>query len=279
MEEKRFRLSPLFINFSNHSAKARIISIMKTKKSSFAVTLLAWMLVIGMAIVFATSAIEVNAESSDIVLPAPSHGVPGNNSNYTESEYAALMALKTDDYLMLTVREFKKKYILGSIGAIYHGYNHNDANADFMKTLLYTNKESHPNSVSSCVVVELAEHFSDAYPSTDFIPAMSATVYRQGGIMYATHANKQDQNGEYYAGQLWYIMDWDYSESLTVGERDDVLNGVIDGIQALLESKAREQIGDYDDITHEIEELLKKLNNASITVEVLVEKYELIEIK
>ena len=56
MEAKKGKFMPLCINFSKNAVKERIISIMKIKKISLIMSLLAVVFVVGMAVVFMTSA-------------------------------------------------------------------------------------------------------------------------------------------------------------------------------------------------------------------------------
>ncbi|MFM1652963.1 M56 family metallopeptidase [Brevibacillus sp. B_LB10_24] len=58
LEEKKSGLSPLTSNFSKNSIEERIISIMKTKKTSITAILLAIVIVAGTVTVFATSALN-----------------------------------------------------------------------------------------------------------------------------------------------------------------------------------------------------------------------------
>lgn len=73
MEEKKSTLTPLCNSFSKNAIEERITAIMKIKKTSVVATLVAFSLIIGVTIVFATSATPVsargNTQNSTMVSP------------------------------------------------------------------------------------------------------------------------------------------------------------------------------------------------------------------
>ncbi|MEJ8548655.1 M56 family metallopeptidase [Brevibacillus borstelensis] len=75
LEEKKSGLSPMISNFSKNSIEERIISIMKTKKTSITTMLLAIVIAAGIVTVFATSALDKTEAApsveSDAVESAP----------------------------------------------------------------------------------------------------------------------------------------------------------------------------------------------------------------
>ncbi|WIV12929.1 M56 family metallopeptidase [Proteiniborus sp. MB09-C3] len=149
LEEKKGSLTPLVNNFSKNSIEERIVSIMKMKKISSVSIILAIILVFGIGVVFATSAGTSESPNStkqlalneDKVLHYQLPGTPGNHSGYTEKEYETLMTLKTDDYRQLKTQDFLDILQQNNAYMIYTGYNPNDENVDFLKTLQYSLSE------------------------------------------------------------------------------------------------------------------------------------------
>lgn len=93
LEEKKSGLSPLSSHFSRNSIEERLISIMKTKKTSISAILLAVAIVAGTVTVFATSALDNTPDNTEAVpgLEIPmSESVP---SLYQGESTTALMPI------------------------------------------------------------------------------------------------------------------------------------------------------------------------------------------
>jgi hypothetical protein len=190
---------------------------------------------------------EENTEtgSRDEAVHYPAPGTDNNHSGYTEKEYEALMDLKTDDYRELSVSEFDTK--AKSIQMIYNGYNPNDENVDFMKTLLYSTTEL-------------------VYAENQETPIISIS----------TAANKKTDMNEYYGAKLNYAIKWKIANKdiTTVGERDDVLNTCQNSVQSLLESKNRDGLQKNNIVAllqTECDALAEKLSSQSISIEIVIE--------
>jgi beta-lactamase regulating signal transducer with metallopeptidase domain len=102
LEEKKSRLSPLVNNFSKNAVEERIVSIMKMKKTSIAGIFLAFVLVIGTAIAFATNAtdkVPVGAPESNISLSG-SGSSPAKKLNiketYNMGNYSEFLKVEND---------------------------------------------------------------------------------------------------------------------------------------------------------------------------------------
>lgn len=188
---------------------------------------------------------NIETGSNDRVIQYPVPGVKNNHSMYTEDEYAALMDLETDNYPGLCVNDFDAK--AESVQKIYSGYNPNDENADFMKTLFYSATEL-------------------VYAENNETPMISIS----------TAANKRTDTNEYYGAELNYEIYWTISnkDKTTVGQRDDILNTCQNSIQSILESKNRDELKKNNMVSQlqsEYDGLAKKLSGASITLEIVIE--------
>lgn len=190
---------------------------------------------------------KIETGSHDKVIRYPAPGTENNHSGYTEEECATLMSLKTDDYRELSVNEFDTK--AKSIQMIYDGYNLNDENADFMKTLFYS-------------AMELV------YAQNNETPMISIS----------TAANKRTDTNEYYGAELNYAIYWTIAnkDKTTVGERDDILNTCQNSIQSILESKNRDELQKNNIVTllqSEYDALAKELSSAPISLKIVIESF------
>lgn len=70
LEEKKNHFSPLINNFSKNAIEERIVSIMKSKKTTLLGILIAFVIVVGTVIVFATNAENSGANSDGSINPA-----------------------------------------------------------------------------------------------------------------------------------------------------------------------------------------------------------------
>jgi beta-lactamase regulating signal transducer with metallopeptidase domain len=126
LEEKKGRLFPLATHFSKNAIEERIVSIMKSKKTSLAGMLLALALVAGTTTVFATSAAADNPlkpQQSPVNLPNQSLNTEG--ASYSQSTLSSYVN-KTDGktyyswdkgvtWTPLTDAEFKAKYPVADV--------------------------------------------------------------------------------------------------------------------------------------------------------------------
>lgn len=241
--------------------KKRIFSIMDMSKKKTGVAIICGILLVtlGTGFTFAANANasidntqvqRTEAGNNDEVVRYPTPGTFNNNSSYTDEEYAALMALKTEDYRELSVSEFDSKFV--SVGMIYNGYNPNDENADFMKTLLYSSMEL-------------------VYSESNETPMISIS----------TGINKQMGNNEYYGAEMNFEIYWTISNEveMTVGERDDILNACENSIQSTLEGKSRDELQSDDfatELKSEFDTLANELSNNSISLKIVFESLSLV---
>lgn len=261
LEEKRSRRTPLVNNFSKNAIEERIVSIMKIKKTSLMRILLAFVLVFSTAIVFATSAVasaaadskDQSVENEDTVIHYLTHGTPGNHSGYAEADYETLMELKTDNYRQMTTREFLDNMKQNNIDTVYGGYNPNDENVDFLKTLQYS-------------FAELIAEWDAEYGYAPSKP----------GVSISTASNKKNADGVYYGAKLDFTIFWTGTEQLTVGERDDTLNAALEQIQQILEQKTKKQIGIIEDLNADYQKVAEQISNSKIKVTIQIDEYKVV---
>lgn len=249
LEERKSRFAPLSSSFSKNGVEERIKGILKEKKATVLSVALAVLLVAGTVTVFATSAAAQNATP-----PAPDGNTPfryalpgeaGNHSGYTEADYTALMALKTDGYREETLAGFNARF--ASASHLWGGYNPKDENIEFLVTLGYSAAEIVADEWGE-VAVELV----------------------------TTGSNINVGTGDYYGAQLDYAVRWEIADpdKLTVGARDDMLNRCHVGVQTILEAKTKEELADADIVAAmqaECNALAKECSTSAMSVAIKVQ--------
>ncbi len=239
LEEEKNYFMPLVNNFSKNAIEERIISIMKMKKTSRITILITVLIVIGVTIIFATSAVDKKDTAS---------GKKDNHSSYRDEDYTELMSLKTTQYRQLKVSEFDSQ--VERVQTLYTGYNPNDENVDFMQTLLYA-------------TTELGAAINNDVPI----------------LSVGTGSNKKTDNDGYYGAELSYDICWNISnkEEVTVGERDDTLNACQNSIQSILESKSRDELRNKlfpTQLQLEFDTLAKEHTNDYMSVQIVVSHFK-----
>lgn len=225
LEERRSRFAPLCTSFSKNGVEERIKGIMKWKKATVFSIVLALVLVAGTVTVFATSAMgsgeepasaagaDPGSDVSDSVFRYALPGETGNHSGYSQEDYAALMALKTEGYREETLSDFNTR--IKPYHLLYAGYNNRDENISFLVTLSYSSTE---------------------------------IVYGENGEkpmeMVHTAVNHNQDSDTYYGAEMDYEVYWEIPDTaaVTVAQRDDALNRCHAGIQASLEEKSWEEL-------------------------------------
>lgn len=258
LEERRSRFAPLCTSFSKNGVDERIKGIMKWKKTTVVSVLMALVLVAGAVTVFATSAManagEPAPSGSGNVAPTGSvntagfryalPGEAGNHSGYSDENYAALMALKTEGYREETLADFNARF--RPLHLLYSGYNNRDENIEFLVTLGY---------------------------STDEI------VYGENGEtpmeMVGTAVNHNTGTSQYYGAEMDYEVRWNISNpaTITVARRDDTLNRCHVGIQAIFEEKSWDELnstGIMGLMQRDCDALAKTLSNSDIKLNIYI---------
>lgn len=161
------------------------------------------------------------------------------------------MTLKTDSYRQMTTQDFLDTLKEENIDTIYAGYNLNDENVDFLKTLEY-----------SCA--ELYAQLDTEYGQT------SSTPY----VSISTASNEENSDGEYYGAELTFTVYWTGTGQLTVGGRDDALNLSLEKIQEILEQKDQSQVGNMEDLNTDFQKLAEQMSNSKIKVSIQIDEYK-----
>lgn len=104
MEEKKSGLVPFYSSFSKNAIEERIKAIMKIKKTSFGAIIFTIILIIGVAVLFATSAKSAPYEDS---LKEALTRIPGEE--FTKEESKKLFSLWIDDYEEMSVADYRDK--------------------------------------------------------------------------------------------------------------------------------------------------------------------------
>ena len=160
------------------------------------------------------------------------------------------MALKTDNYRQMTTSDFLDVLQQKNIDMVYGGYNPNDENVDFLKTLQYS-------------MSELFAKWDAEYEQTPTSPNFSTR----------TASNKMNADGKYYGAALDFTLSWTGTDQLTVGERDDTLNAILEQIQQIVEQKTESQVGNIEDLDADFQELAGQISNSKITVAIQINNY------
>ena len=232
MEEKKSRLTPLCNNFSKNAIEERITAIMKLKKTSLISILTAFILVISLTAVFATSA------AAKTNYPA---SVP--NTDFTEEEYARLLALRYKGYEAMTVAEFQKK--------VWHDTD----TKEYMAVLeefsqdeaLYSLKDS--NEISGFLFYTLEPLTAEKWQTRNY------------GDYVATSFSDAADNAalEYFINLT--ITD---NTALTVKEYSIAVPGIKTALQNFLKEKTKEELQDEQGI----------LDSLAIETDAFIKKYE-----
>ncbi|WP_160037075.1 M56 family metallopeptidase [Paenibacillus sp. An7] len=157
LEEKKSGLSPIISNFSKNPTEERIISIMKTKKTSITTMLLAIAITAGIVTVFATSALDKSEAAPGVESPTAESApalylgestttlmpidltltkldVPNLMDKLNASKYRAIYV---DNEMVLRVASDNSIQISKDKGVVWDKYNTNDVNAtEFANWLL-----------------------------------------------------------------------------------------------------------------------------------------------
>lgn len=96
MEERKSGLSPFYNSFSKNAVEERITAIMRHRKASALAVFAAVLLIAGVTVCFATSAVS----AEEAAAPRPSAG-------FTEAEYEKLLALKLEGYEDMSVADYQ----------------------------------------------------------------------------------------------------------------------------------------------------------------------------
>lgn len=211
MAEHRSKLAPFYSGFSRNAVEERITAIMKIKKHSLIMVLISVMIVAGMTAVFVTSA---SAQNIDLI--AANSGIP-----YTSEEYDKLLSLQFDGYEDMSIAEYQKKVIeILENSEDYPGLILKQMwqDKDFAK-MRYSNK--------------LSSFYFDTLMPILYLP--QGRFFGYPNSAYATQGN----------GIILKYTFLDENQ-LTVGEYSQAMQGFINDLYLLLESKDVLDLQDED---------------------------------
>jgi len=213
MEEKRNGISPLYNNFSKNAIEERITAIMKIKKTSLIAGLLAVVLITGVTTVFATTA---NADKVDSLSAI-------SDTAFTTEEYDKLISLQIDGYQDMTIAEYREKALTLMDTEEYVNLIERMWQDEQLQNMRYTNETA--NFLFNTLIPITAENWEQR----DFGNYVQSSYSAQtdGGIL------------EYSITRT--ILD---ADRLTVGEHDRAIQGVMNGLNELWQSKNSTELQD-----------------------------------
>ena len=231
MEVKKSGLMPLCNHFSKNAIEERITAIMKLRKISRPAILLAAGLIIGFTAAFATSATYSSAADHTTVPAAPdtsadmpqadASDMPDNS--FTKEEYDALLALQFDGYERMTVSEYQNKAWIFTDTEEYRDLLERFSQSTVLYDLRYEDGT--------------ASFFFNLYEPLTAERWQSRTF--DGGTMTSFPGTSDNAMLEYTV-----TLSVKQPDILTVGEYDAARQGMMDGMNALLQERTREQLQD-----------------------------------
>ena len=257
MEVKKSGLMPLCNHFSKNAIEERITAIMKLRKISRPAILLAAGLIIGFTAAFATSATYSSAADHTTVPAAPdtsadmpqadASDMPDNS--FTKEEYDALLALQFDGYERMTVSEYQNKAWIFTDTEEYRDLLERFSQSTVLYDLRYEDGT--------------ASFFFNLYEPLTAERWQSRTF--DGGTMTSFPGTSDNAMLEYTV-----TLSVKQPDILTVGEYDAARQGMMDGMNALLQERPREQLQDeaYMEkvILEGIDSLEEKWSNDSLEI-------------
>ncbi|MNO62450.1 Regulatory protein BlaR1 [compost metagenome] len=234
MEEKKRSFMPLCNSFSRNAIEERITAIMKTGKISITAVLVAVVLTVGVTMTLATTAADKSTSQSDM-----------SSTSFSSEEYDKLLALRIDKYKELSVAEFRDHVWSIIDTSDYLALLERMLQDTELQKIRYTNE-----TVSFL--------FNTLNP-------IIAENWEQQRFPY--YAQSKDATLEYEI--TFIIADKD---QLTVGEYEQAIRGMIDGLQQFISGKSNEELQDEAAmqlrIQQEISRLSKQFNSSSLSLNV-----------
>lgn len=259
MEEKKTGFMSICNNFSKNTAKERIIAIMKIKKRSFFSICAAAFLIIGVSMIFATSAEQkkgipesnhINQED-EILTTSVLKNISTTSKEesaetiLTKEEYNEIKSLQFEGYKDMTISEYRKKAM------------------EFTDTIEHRNKIekiSHNESLYNLRYQdEVANFFFNLYQP------VTAENYEDRTFNHAVYIMK---NGKSICSLEYQIIRTLYNpEKVTMKEHETALKGIMNGLEEFLQSKSLEQLTEetiYIEIEKECNRLSKLFETDAI---------------
>lgn len=254
MEARKSGLMPLYNNFSKNAIEERITAIMKLKKISRPVTLLAMGLIIGVAALFVTSASYVSAaNNTDNASDHPENTAYMPDTSFTKEEYDALLALRFEDFMNMTISEYQEKIWSVTDTMEYMSLLDRFSQSTALLDLRYANE----TASFLFNILEPLTAGDGKWRTRDF-----------GGYTATSFSGTSD-NASLEYNIFLTIEDPDV---LTVGEYDASRQGMMTGLEQLLQNRTIEQLKDevymQDKILTGIDSLKQKWSSDPLSIDV-----------
>ncbi len=288
LESRRTRFSPLTSGFSKNALEERIGAIMKSKTVTTAGLIAAVVLVAVVTAVFATTAPGRKSESpvaqavtgvqissggaiaqyGETWIPytgfEEGKADPETGHFYTKAQYDAVAALKTQGYESLSIAQFNRTLYAalygGSDTALVMAYDmvlndipREDPLASFLLNTAQASLGEYQN--------RLNEVFSGEQRDASFRGQAGRT---ETADVYGDRVEVGFAQASY---TFYYrILDQDH---LTVQERDNFLQSILDGMQAWLDGRPAKELTDRQAMKKAVEAELDRLGKAASTAEIV----------
>lgn len=268
MEAERGGLAPLcsglLSKLGKNAMEERITAIMKIKKKSALAGILAAVLVISVATVFATSATEAAgtveteqdnkaAKGSEAARASSIQRNTASAANFTEEEYDMLLALKFDGYEDMSISEFRDK-----VWALTDTEGYNDIIDRFFKDeMIYTVYETRKGT--------------DSNETYDFLynvlgPVMGEQPISFSGCAQTDFPSASENASLEYTGTLT-ILD---ADRITVGEYIWARQGIVDDMGIILQDLSVTELRD--------EELMKVFIDEAVMNTIMTYQYNVLQV-
>lgn len=212
MEEKKSSLVPFGSSFSKTAIEERITAIMKIKKTSFVMLVIAAAMIVSITAVFATSAASDAGASERI-----------SDTDFTDAEYQQLFALKYDGYEKMSVSEYQERIWKDTDTKTYMELLERVSQDD----AIYGQRDI--NDISGFLHYTLMPLIGEKWKSHEF-----------SGYAVTDYPYPRDQANFEYTFTLT-ILD---ADKLTVGEYVDAGVGMRRGLKDILKGRSAEELQD-----------------------------------
>lgn len=222
-----------FIAFGNHfgrnAVEERVVAIMKWREASFYKKLLAAVLIVGVLAVFAASTLTMEVSAVDNEVSAAKDMASLPDTDFTEEEYAKLLALQFDGYEDMSVAQYQEKVWAYTDTVPYRNLLERFSQCE----ALYAARND--NETAAFLFYVLEPLTAEKWQKRDF-----------GGYVLATGSSASDENSISDNAMLEYdiTLSLKMPEALTVRAYDEARKGMINGLADFLRSRTKEQLQD-----------------------------------
>ena len=228
MEAAKSGLLPFCNNFSKNAIEERITAVMKIKKTSLLAICIATILIVGVTTTFATSAAGSSREKNTV-----------HDTDFSDEEFDKLLALQFDGYEDMSVSEFQNK-----VWELTDTEEYRNLLEKFSQnTTLYEQKDN--DEIASFLFYTLEPLTAEKWQTRDF-----------GGGIATDYAGASDNA----MLEFVFSLTIQNADTLTVGEYNAARLGVANGLQNILQGKAKEQLQNNSFMQEAIHAEIEKLN-------------------